>query len=500
MKRFIYSVLLAATAVRADEPKKSDSKLPLGKDTTVVTGPLDKDGFLDYEAALNEQLSKGIAPEKNANALLVQVFGRKPEGSAMPPQYYKLLGVKEPPAASTYFLDIGRYLREIEKLNDAAMKPVFDQHGLATQRPWSAAVFPKIADWLEANEKPLALVREAVIRPEYYNPLVSSHRNGPGSLMSALLSSVQKCREVSGALTARAMLRTAEGKTDEAWTDLLACHRLGRLVARGGTIIEMLVGIAIDTNAANADVAFLANAKLDSKRIQLCRKDLEALPPMPAVADKIGVTERFMFLDTLQMTLRGDAKGNAVGPLQSLKPADWTPVLRDANALYDRMAAATRRPERAKREKEFDKIEEELKALKKDVKESPDDRIDFSKLPAKSIVNVMISLMTPALRKVQGAHDRSTQINRNLRVAFALAAFHAEQGKYPAKLDELSPTYLAKVHGDLFADKPLIYKPAEGGYLLYSVGPNGKDDGGRTSEDNPKGDDFRVKMPPELKK
>ena len=62
------------------------------------------------------------------------------------------------------------------------------------------------------------------------------------------------------------MLRVAAGKFDEAWQDLLACHRLGRLVARGGTLIEELVGIAIDVIASNADLAYLEHAGLTPSR------------------------------------------------------------------------------------------------------------------------------------------------------------------------------------------------------------------------------------------
>ena len=52
----------------------------------------------------------------------------------------------------------------------------------------------------------------------------------------------------------------------------------------------------------------------------------------------------------------------------------------------------------------------------------------------------------------------------------------------------------------LFAGKPLIYRPSETGYLLYSVGVNGKDDEGRWYDDDPPGDDPSVRMPlPELK-
>ena len=48
--------------------------------------------------------------------------------------------------------------------------------------------------------------------------------------------------------------------------------------------------------------------------------------------------------------------------------------------------------------------------------------------------------------------------------------------------------------------KPLIYKPEANGYLLYSVGANGKDDGGRSFGDDPPGDDLVVRMPvPEQK-
>ena len=46
-------------------------------------------------------------------------------------------------------------------------------------------------------------------------------------------------------------------------------------------------------------------------------------------------------------------------------------------------------------------------------------------------------------------------------------------GRYPKELDALAPKYLAKLAADLFSGKPLIYRPGEKGYLLYSVGANG---------------------------
>ncbi len=56
---------------------------------------------------------------------------------------------------------------------------------------------------------------------------------------------------------------------------------------------------------------------------------------------------------------------------------------------------------------------------------------------------------------------RTVQNDHNLRIAFALKAYHKDNGRYPAKLTDLAPKYIASVPDDLFSGKPLIYKPAE---------------------------------------
>ena len=122
-----------------------------------------------------------------------------------------------------------------------------------------------------------------------------------------LLPGVQKSRELGAALAARAMLRAGEGKFDDAWADLLACHRLGRLVGRGGTLIEGLVGVAVDQIAANADLAYLERANLTAERIRDRLQDLRALPPRSPMADKVDVGERSRVrsrLDPLDPALR----------------------------------------------------------------------------------------------------------------------------------------------------------------------------------------------------
>src|SRR5262249_13364105 len=158
----------------------------------------------------------------------------------------------------------------------------------------------------------------------------------------------------------RAMLRVNEGKVDEAWQDLLACHRLGRQVASGGTIIELLAGIAIDQVACKADLAFLHHAKLESKQVLACLEDLRKLPPMAALADKVDLGERFMLLDTMMMTARygtpylqamsedkwAPDKGGQLKFQLFTRSIDWDPALRNARHWYDRFAAGLRLTDR----------------------------------------------------------------------------------------------------------------------------------------------------------
>src|SRR4051794_11712658 len=95
---FVVPLAWCASAGGQDTPgQKPKVKFTVGKDTTYATGPLDKDGFVDYVSALNERLGKGATPANNAVVALCQAFGPRPEGAPLPAKFYTWLGIKEPP-------------------------------------------------------------------------------------------------------------------------------------------------------------------------------------------------------------------------------------------------------------------------------------------------------------------------------------------------------------------------------------------------------------------
>jgi hypothetical protein len=506
-----YLVLLAAAPVLAQEPPKA-KKLPftVSKETTYVLGPVDKDGYIDYVAALNQRLGKGVTAETNANVRIWQAVGPTPEGGrGQPAEFYKYMGIDPPPAAGEYFVDFYKYARDA--LGVVIAPDVNDDLSVAGRYPWTAKDYPTVAVWLAAMQKPMDLVVEGCGRPHYYSPMVPTvGPNGPQGLISCLLPAIQKCRSLAVALTTRAMLRLGEGKTAAAWADLVAAHRLARHIGRGSTLIEGLVSIAIEAIVSHRELVFLDRAGLDAKGIRACVRDLDALPPIATAADMVDHGERFFFLETvMRVAAKGPGPLGELGlgilnesdprlPKRAFEDVDWDPALRDGNLVFDRLSAALRDPDLTRRKAAFDKLEAQFKQLRADLADPDRPLFEPDAAPqtkGKVFGELFLCTLLPAVTKVSVASDRAQQTWANLRVAFALAEYRAEHKAYPKALDELAPKYLAKVPGDLFTGKPLTYRPMGNGYLLYSFGQNGKDEEGRWFDDEPRGDDPRVLMP-----
>lgn len=68
---------------------------------------------------------------------------------------------------------------------------------------------------------------------------------------------------------------------------------------------------------------------------------------------------------------------------------------------------------------------------------------------------------------------------RLLLVELALFAYRAEKGHEPLTLEDLAPRYLQQVPLDPFSGQEFVYHPRGTNWLLYSVGPDGVDNGGR---------------------
>ena len=77
-----------------------------------------------------------------------------------------------------------------------------------------------------------------------------------------------------------------------------------------------------------------------------------------------------------------------------------------------------------------------------------------------------------------------TALLRASRIAVAVERYRLRNNKMPLQLEDLAPRYLSSVPQDPFTGRPMKFAKlggsflARSGYVIYSVGPNGQDDGG----------------------
>jgi hypothetical protein len=98
---------------------------------------------------------------------------------------------------------------------------------------------------------------------------------------------------------------------------------------------------------------------------------------------------------------------------------------------------------------------------------------------------VLVRLLMPAQSKFSAATHRKTAMLCGLRALLALERYRRDKGTWPAKLDDLTPKLLKTVPLDPYDGKPLRYRRVKDGVIVYSVGPDGKDDGGNIDRAKP---------------
>jgi hypothetical protein len=98
---------------------------------------------------------------------------------------------------------------------------------------------------------------------------------------------------------------------------------------------------------------------------------------------------------------------------------------------------------------------------------------------------VYVGLMMPLVEKFAEGCWRNQALLRCAIVVLAVERYRIAHGRWPDSLSVLVPEYLEKIHLDPYDAKPLRYRRLVDGVIIYSVGPDEKDDGGKLDRQNP---------------
>jgi hypothetical protein len=508
---------LALSAAAAPPEKPAGPLITPSPAVTYFTDPLDREGYVDFHAALNAELGKGVSAAENAAIPLLQALGQCEGQADVINMVLKHLGAAPWSPGMPEFLSHG----EFNKLGT----PVADaDYDAAMSVPWQMADHPTVAAMLAANEQPLAAIAAALQKPKYYRPMLVAKPDD--TLIAVLLPDLQNYRDVARQLTCRAMRHLGEGRPLEAQQDLLTAHQLGRRIGKGATLIEALVGIAIEAIASHADNVWAAHPDLTADQIAAYRQQLAALPPATDMLRCVDVCERAMCLDVTQAIARGRFNNESVNFDELLglaasdngKPAsvldvgefakllmvmsvDWNVTMRTLNKMYDDLVGAARIADRAQRTDRLAAWEQQLKLTRAETvstKGIVSTLLGGSNSRGKTFGNVLGTLLMPSIKQALTAQDRGAMRAQLNQVMLALAEFQRREGVFPPSLAALAPQYLAAVPDDVLSSKPFRYVSAGSSYRLYSLGPNQRDDNGRM--DGPSGaDDILMAYPPPMK-
>lgn len=484
--------------------KPASHTYSISPETTYITEPLTPDGRVDYVKALNERLRGDITPDRNAVVLIWQAIGPRPLERPYPPEYFEWLGVPEPAEDGNYLINFRTILQPIDRTEnevECLIKENANSHlekmfEWTRKSPWKAKDQPEIAAWIHRNQRPLELLTQASKRPDYFNPVIpddtettSIFAPPSGTIWSAKFSSVSDCRRGIDILLSRSMLRLGEGLFAESWEDLMTCHRLGRLIAKGSAIFEIEMGWGIQQVAMRTERVFLQHAPLTRETLARYRDDLKTLSPEFRIAKAFDYSVRFGTLDFVQHASRHGIQSFELPAaseevwlptsIYTERSTDWGPCMESVNSWVDRHLAILRIQEHQERLEHLDTIYAEYDNLHTETKNQAWQIMFFSgKNRGRLLGKITTDLFMPIVENRIIFETQMHQAYDINNVVFALAAHRLEHSRYPRTLHELSPKYLELIPNDILSNAPFQYHPSKDGYdLIYSSGKHRKHPG-----------------------
>ncbi len=302
------------------------------------------------------------------------------------------------------------------------------------KQPRQAAALVKL------NRPSLDLVREALPK-DYMTPQVKR--------WDEEFRYLKGYRDIGKLLLMEGRLKASGGDLSGAVESFLDARRFGALMPSGGSVIHMLVGRAVsETGFRGLESIY---PKLDSSECRYVLKELGKADAREPLLHQTLEWDKAMGLAFIKELQEGTIKDDSGKPMGEPFPP-----------LIDRLFGRGR----SSRED----YESYMQALGDELSKP-----FYLRKPPPEPQTIGSAFATPSFDLITRTSLTSTK-EQILKLMIALRSYELERGAYPDSLAGLKSYGIDTT--DEFTGKPLKYKRAGNGYLLYSVGPDGKDNGG----------------------
>jgi len=285
-------------------------------------------------------------------------------------------------------------------------------------------------------------------------------------------------------------LAAEQSRYEDAFRDLISCYRLGHNTKRGGTLVEQLVGIAVEALTVRTLRDVLAEFEIDSATLAALQRDLEKMAEGEDFAPDFKA-EKLIAYDAIQRCFTGGRFGGGHLCLEGLKRFDalTTSDIIESFLEEKRWLAPIHilftHPNRHETREMVDRLYDFWDEMsRKNPAQLRAENIDIEDQMMEIIRgNILLEILVPALGRIgELCHRIQTDVQATVAV-LGLLRYKKDKGFYPENLKELMDAgYLKQLPTDLYSNKPLVYKRVGDGFTLYSLGADFDDDDGLRSK------------------
>lgn len=502
-------------------------KLVVSRQTTYLITPLKPDGYPDYAAVVKAKQKEGVTPENNgALPFWRAMWPTATAENQWAPRFLlgdeqrlcKEIGLTPIPdgseAASScdsdqLMIEAGNWIvSELQKASDSETKSrrlaeawdrlrsTFEEEAsfgtqsfyseseepsieeslreaiwrlieIASERPWEDSGLPFMATWLSTNEDALELLVEAFNASHWYSP------RQPEFERAATLLSV------------RAMNRIGSGRYESAWRDIHACWKLSAHLGQSVSFRDQIDAIYTAQRSLEKTMNLLSDPGVSETVALRVRNDLRQLPRLVKVANGYTIGERLEITEILvDMALQKDPPkrwAEDYGDFRDYRitSLDWNLVLRRLQSHYDILVKALAESDYVARHQALADLTSASQLRQSNTSSLGwINKMAWRQVRSKAMADALFDSYTWGVGYRLAMEEKIRTERKLLTVAAELVAYHAREGVYPESLKELPASQQEQAKTDLYHGKPFQYKPVKDGFLLYSCGPNGTDDGG----------------------
>lgn len=524
-KRFGVFVLVWM-AYRAVVLFAPSNRLKVGPTTTILDGPLLPNGRVDYATYLNEKAAEGVTPDNNAFLRLLETHSPATVPSEHRERLCKWLKIPELPESNEPYVDTDEYgavvdqqVWEEHEARERLMQgsdeippappqaeplvendpPARVDNGLwegpsdpsssaplrfgyqvtkAMIAPWTRDQYPEVAKWVERNQSTIDAWERASRCERYFAPILVA----PGDPI--VFSDKEFTFGVTGARTVvvcRANCLLGEGDLTGALNLAMALHRIGRLFkTQGLEESQYMRGLSLESAAWSIERDCLQHPNVTAQQAAWLGKQLDKLPTDRTVGQFLDDFIRYERIEAIIGSF-------TQAPLWPREMEAFAPRQIDANLFAEWMNRKLDEQREILDSDEPPLVKENRLLSAWDAEFNPVDATTaWAILPRGPATRVAIRHYQARFAPLVGITNRfvtQQHIRQQvLIIACALIEFQRKHGHPPAALSELESVKSRLI--DLVPKQPLRYLvQANGDWLLYSTGLNGKDDGGNNDED-----------------